>query len=329
MTVSRVESAIKRVSKDAVITKAEAKRVIDAATTASTGKKDPVTPAEAKKIVELYERSTPRPGTGHPPPMGHPGAPHLTAEARTAFNNFFVASRIPAGDNAATVLGQVQNALTSTNWHDKLLPKKPSTTGLFQVSIPYPPGLMDAPGKTAWFDPKKDQFFLNVHGGMPRPDGTQVNAWYGPIPVSKTDAGNNKALIKELKELAPNLSLTHFGEDDSGLSCTFTSRKGPVDKLDARSFLTAFGFNVEKQLASDVFDFQPLNARGWKDLEEAQQDDAGAKAVRTLKDRFAGWEVATVMVSDRQPFGTPVFLAARSPDGEILAFRTQVGGMGF
>ena len=103
----------------------------------------------------------------------------------------------------------------------------------------------------------------------------------------------------------------------------------PQEMGDLGGFLKAFGFDVEKQLASDVFSFDRVDAQAWKDLEEAQYDDAGRGAVRSLKEKFSGWEVATVMVADRRPFGTPVFLAARSPQGELFAFRAEVGGMGF
>jgi hypothetical protein len=81
------------------------------------------------------------------------------------------------------MLQAIQSALASTDLGEAALKDKPSTRGLYRVRIPYPEGLMDAPGKTAWVDTKKNEFFLNVHGGMPRPDGTQINAWYGPISL--------------------------------------------------------------------------------------------------------------------------------------------------
>jgi hypothetical protein len=48
-----------------------------------------------------------------------------------------------------------------------------------------------------------------------------------------------------------------------------------------------------------------------------------------IKDLFVGLDVATVVVSDNKPHSNPVFLVARTESGELLAFRSTAGGMGY
>lgn len=191
MTVKTVDSTIRRVSRDARVDRTEAKKIIDAATTTKTGKKDAVSVAEGRRIAEFYEKSNPEAHQGHPPPLASPQTPQMTAAARREFNNFFVASRIPAGDNEATMRGMVETAMARVDWGDTKLDAAPRLAGLYQMKLPYPEGLMDAPMKSAYVDPKKDQFYVHVYGGMPRPGGHQTSNWYGPIPLhgaAPTDA---------------------------------------------------------------------------------------------------------------------------------------------
>jgi hypothetical protein len=137
------------------------------------------------------------------------------------------------------------------------------------------------------------------------------------------------ARAKELRGLADKISLHVFGEDDSGASVRFVRRKTEVDELTSDTFLKAFGFSREKQEASDQYSFEPMTARGWDDLIEAQYDDAGKRAMERVREVMEPLGAKIAFLEDDRPFGAPVFLVARGVEGELFGFRATVGGMGF
>jgi hypothetical protein len=137
------------------------------------------------------------------------------------------------------------------------------------------------------------------------------------------------ARAKTMKGLAEKISLSLFGEDDSGDFVTAVRRKKPVDALTPESFCKAFGFDFAKQDASDQFSFSAMKDSTWDDLAFAQHDDAGKAAIEQVRAAMQGLPTAVVMLEDDRPFGAPVFLVARGEEGQLFGFRATVGGMGF
>ncbi len=144
----------------------------------------------------------------------------------------------------------------------------------------------------------------------------------------KGDARAPNARAAEFKTLAASLSLSFFGEDDSGDFVASVRRKGPVAELTAETFLDAFGFSRAKQEGSDQFSFAPMRAAQWDELVDAQPDEgkAAMQRVRDVMEPLGGF---VAFVEDNTPFGAPVFLIARGAEGELFGLRATVGGMGF
>src|SRR5262245_24122624 len=82
-----------------------------------------------------------------------------------------------------------------------------------------------------------------------------------------------------LRDVAPKVTLSILGEDD-GTPCTASLRTGPVGRLTAENALKLLGFNVDRQLASDTFSFQPHDPRDaelWDGFVDGQDDAEAAK----------------------------------------------------
>ncbi len=137
------------------------------------------------------------------------------------------------------------------------------------------------------------------------------------------------ARADEMRGLADKLSLSSFGEDDSGAVVTFVRRKARVDTLDSDTFLSAFGFSKDKQEASDQYSLTPMGKGDWDNLIDAQYDDPGRAAMERVREVMEPLGAKVAYLEDDRPFGAPVFLVARGPEGELFGFRAEVGGMGF
>jgi hypothetical protein len=135
------------------------------------------------------------------------------------------------------------------------------------------------------------------------------------------------ARTKELRGLAEKISLHSFGEDDSGSFVAFVRRKTKVDELTSDTFLKSFGFSKQKQEASDQYSFEPMGKSDWDNLVEAQYDDAGRQAMERVRAIMEPLGTKVAYLEDDKPFGAPVFLVARGPEGELFGFRATVGGM--
>ncbi len=168
------------------------------------------------------------------------------------------------------------------------------------------------------------------------PDGTlsAIDARALPADLQAEFAGTQPkqspdARAKAMTALAEKISLSVFGEDDSGDFVTAVRRKKPVDALTPESFCQAFGFSYDKQQASDQFWFRDMKDSIWEDLSYAQHDDAGKAAIEEVRAAMKGLPTAVVLLEDDRPFGSPVFLVARGEEGQLFGFRADVGGMGF
>jgi hypothetical protein len=137
------------------------------------------------------------------------------------------------------------------------------------------------------------------------------------------------ARAREMKDLAEKVALSAFGEDDTGEFVQFVRRHKKVDTLDADTFLQVFGFSQAKQEASDQFSFAAMTKGDWDMLEGAQYDAAGEAAMKRVREIMEPLDAKVVFLEDDRPFGAPVFVVAKGPEGELFALRATVGGMGF
>jgi hypothetical protein len=136
---------------------------------------------------------------------------------------------------------------------------------------------------------------------------------------------------RALRDLAPNVTLSMLGEDD-GTSCTASFRIGPAADLSDREVLRLFGFNAEKQLASDSFTFEardPRDQQFWQNFIETEDDAESAKKIAAILSGPDVVRVATMVVEDDKAFGAPVYLLAFMSDKSIVALRGYVGSMSF
>lgn len=147
--------------------------------------------------------------------------------------------------------------------------------------------------------------------------------------VEGIKAPSASARADEMRALAPKIALSAFGEDDSGMSVEFVRRKAKVTTLDSNTFLSAFGFSKAKQEASDQFSFAPMRKSEWDMLVDSQYDDAGKKAMERVRQVMEPLGAHVAYLEDDRPFGAPVFVVAKGPEGELFGFRAEVGGMGF
>lgn len=178
MSITSVQSQIKSAMKDSFITKAEAQKIVKEA------EQGPVTVGESKVIRELFERAPTPPPAGRMFTLAIPENPSdviFEQGAKSVLETFFVKNDVPAGKNLKKFVDQIEAKL-SADGRGNRLDKAPDTKKLHMVRLPYPERVMDYPSRTAFLDPKKNEFYLCVAGGLMAP-GPQNTHWYGPIKL--------------------------------------------------------------------------------------------------------------------------------------------------
>ncbi|MFH1809719.1 MAG: hypothetical protein ABIJ09_13310 [Pseudomonadota bacterium] len=68
--------------------------------------------------------------------------------------------------------------------------------------------------------------------------------------------------------------------------------------------------------------------RGWDDLIEAHYNDEGRHAMERVREVMEPLGARFAFIEDNKPFGAPVCLIARGPEGELFGFRATVVGAG-
>ena len=180
MSITSVNSQIKTAMKDAFITTVEAKKIVKEA------EKGPVTVGEARVVRELFERAPAAPRPGMMMTLAIPENPHdviFEQGAKSVLETFFTKNDVPAGANIKKFVTQIESKLNNDGWGSPLT-TAPDTKKLHMVRLPYPEHVMDYPSRTAFLDPKKNEFFLCVSGGLMAPSAAQAQ-WFGPISLDK------------------------------------------------------------------------------------------------------------------------------------------------
>ena len=188
MSITSVNSKIKAAMKDSFITTAEAKTIVKEA------EKGPVTVGEAKAVAALFDKA-PRP---MPPGMmmtmaipEHPGDVIFEGGAKNVLEMFFTKNDVPAGANLAKTIAKVEAALDVSGWGPALA-NAPDTKKMHVVHLPYPEGAADLPGRTAYVDTKKNEFYLKVSGGLMAPNMANTH-WFGPTSLDAAPASDVSA----------------------------------------------------------------------------------------------------------------------------------------
>lgn len=183
MSITSVSSQIKTAMKDAFITKAEAQKIVQEA------EKGPVTVGEARVVRELFERAPTPPPPGMMVTLAIPENPNdviFEQGAKNVLETFFTKNDVPAGKNLKKFVDAIEQKLEKDGKGARL-DKAPDTRKLHMVRLPYPKHIQDYPGRTAFLDAKKNEFYLCVAAGPFAPPELQVQ-WFGPISLDKPAA---------------------------------------------------------------------------------------------------------------------------------------------
>ena len=188
MTSVKVGQKIATARKDAIVTAKEAKTIIAAAEKNKAGKADKVNNSEAKKIGEFFEAGRGNGGGGgdgrigrNPPALANPHNPLIEAEAKKAFNQFFIKHKLPYGENEPSMKFKMTQIISQHSLGD-LLPKPPSTRNLHEVPL-HDNRMVDGDRQVAFYDAEKNKFFVRADGGF-RGNPGNVEKWYGPFDMN-------------------------------------------------------------------------------------------------------------------------------------------------
>lgn len=178
MSITSVSSKIKAAMRDSFISTAEAKTIVTEA------EKGPVTVGEARAVAALFDKA-PR---AAPPGMmmtmaipEHPGDVIFERGAKNVLETFFKKNDVPAGENLAKFVNKIEGKLDEVGLGARLA-TAPNTKKLHMVRLPYPTGAADLPSRTAFLDAKKNEFYVQVSGGLMAPSAANTH-WYGPISL--------------------------------------------------------------------------------------------------------------------------------------------------
>ncbi len=174
MSIRTVSAQIRTAARDHVITAAEATSIV------TDAERGPVTVGEARAVRELFERQPVR-GSGVPLPSDV----IIETGAKNVLETFFSRHDIPAGKNLQKYVERIEASLE--NGYGSALSTAPDTKKLHMVRLPYPKNVADFPSRTAFLDPKKNEFYLCVAGGLMAP-GPASTHWYGPIALADAPA---------------------------------------------------------------------------------------------------------------------------------------------
>lgn len=174
-----------------------------------TTKDKVVSPAEGREWEKLLGKAeVTNPGGMMTAACPEHGKDYVGIDERAvkSANAMFVQFNVPYGDNKEKIRDNILRTLEAIDL-GAALPKAPSTRMLHEVHL-RDMRMVDGPREDAYFDAKKNEFYLKVTGsGMGGPD-TIGPYWFGPIAVSEdsnkqvSDATINKMRRKLARGLA-------------------------------------------------------------------------------------------------------------------------------
>jgi hypothetical protein len=175
MTIRKVQSQISHALRNRNIDAKEADKILDA-----TGKS--LSNTEARLIGDMFEKSAVLgPGTDvRNLPLG---AATISEGAAQKLNTFFIEQKLPYGENAGNIKGQIEAAIGTMDFSKKL-DRAPRVDKLHQIHLPNPPGSADMPVQNAYYDSVKDHFYLHRTGGF----SGMMNDWFGPVSLKDVQA---------------------------------------------------------------------------------------------------------------------------------------------
>lgn len=305
MAIQGVKNAIARASQDpikhAVISKAEAKEIVQAAESDGT-----VAKGEADLVAKLVSFQ----GDGR-------NLPKVNAGAAEVFNAFFGRHNLPLGGNAGAVKAKMEAALATLDTAP--LAQAPSLRGTYRVQL-RDQRPVDGPLQEAFLDAAKGQFFVKstparmLPGAEPRWSGPFSLDAAGPTPPPGGSTATTQQIVDRLK--AATADMSYPSESDYPFETRVfpgAGKEGGIKGGDLRALLgLPPGTKVEVRSFAALL--ERLSPQDWMDPDQ----QVSAQKFVALRAAMEG-DLKDLQVIRTGRIQVGVHLVGRTPSNDLVA----------